>query len=91
MVDLKGQYEKIKPEIDAAIQAVIDSCAFVKGPAVKAFEEHLASYLNVRHVITCGNGTDALQVSHWSLPPVGDPQWLWVQHQCYRLGFPDGV
>ena len=67
MVDLKGQYEKIKPEIDAAIQAVIDSCAFVKGPAVKAFEEHLASYLNVRHVITCGNGTDALQVSMMAL------------------------
>ena len=67
MVDLKGQYEKIKPEIDAAIQSVIDSCAFVKGPAVKAFEEHLATYLGVRHVISCGNGTDALQVSMMAL------------------------
>lgn len=67
MVDLKSQYEKIKPEIDAAIQSVIDLCAFVKGPAVKQFEEHLAACLNVRHVITCGNGTDALQVSMMSL------------------------
>ena len=67
MVDLKSQYEKIKPEIDAAIQSVIDSCAFVKGPTVKQFEEHLAAYLGVRHVITCGNGTDALQVSMMAL------------------------
>lgn len=67
MVDLKSQYEKIKPEIDAAIQSVIDSCAFIKGPKVKEFESHLAEYLGVRHVIPCGNGTDALQISMMAL------------------------
>ncbi len=67
MVDLKSQYLKIKPEIDNAIQNVIDNCQFVKGPEVKAFEEELAQYLNVKHVIACGNGTDALQVALMSL------------------------
>lgn len=67
MVDLKGQYEKIKPEVDAAISQVIDSCAFINGPQVKLFAEHLAEYLNVKHVITCANGTDALQISLMAL------------------------
>ncbi len=67
MVDLKGQYLKIKPEIDKAISAVIESTAFIKGPAVKQFEEHLAGYLNVKHVIGCGNGTDALQLALMAL------------------------
>ncbi len=63
MVDLKGQYNKIKPEIDSAIQDVIDSTAFVKGPRVMQFEENLAKFLGVKHVIACGNGTDALQIA----------------------------
>ncbi|MBN1415417.1 MAG: DegT/DnrJ/EryC1/StrS family aminotransferase [Bacteroidales bacterium] len=63
MVDLQGQYQKIKSEIDGAIQRIIDSAAFVKGPEVKEFERELARYLNVRHVIACGNGTDALQIA----------------------------
>lgn len=67
MVDLKGQYQKIKTEIDNAIQNVIDSCQFVKGNDVKAFESELAQYLNVRNVIACGNGTDALQVALMAL------------------------
>ncbi len=67
MVDLKGQYLKIKPEIDAAIAGVIESTAFIKGPAVKQFEQHLAGYLNVKHVIGCGNGTDALQLALMAL------------------------
>lgn len=67
MVDLKGQYEKIKSEIDNAIHNVIDSCQFVKGNDVKSFESELAKYLNVKNVIACGNGTDALQVALMAL------------------------
>lgn len=67
MVDLRGQYQKIKPEIDAALQEVIDSTSFIKGPAVKTFQENLSKYLEVKHVIACGNGTDALQLALMAL------------------------
>ncbi|HCC70394.1 MAG TPA: transcriptional regulator, partial [Bacteroidales bacterium] len=67
MVDLKGQYDRIKNEIDSAIQSVLDSTAFIRGPEVKHFEDELASYLGVKHVISCANGTDALQVSLMAL------------------------
>ncbi len=67
MVDLKGQYLKIKPEIDSAIQQVIDSTSFIKGEPVSLFEEELAKYLGVRHVIGCANGTDALQIALMAL------------------------
>jgi len=63
MVDLHAQYLSIKREVDEAIQRVIDSSAFIKGPDVKAFESELAQYLNVGHAIACGNGTDALQIA----------------------------
>ncbi len=62
MVDLSGQYQRIKPDIDQAIQRVLDSAVFVKGSEVKDFENELAAYLGVKHVIACGNGTDALQI-----------------------------
>ncbi len=67
MVDLKTQYENIKPEVDAAIQEVIDTTSFVNGPAVGRFQKNLEAYLGVKHVIPCANGTDALQVSMMSL------------------------
>lgn len=67
MVDLKSQYEKIKPEIDQAIHEVINSTAFINGPAVKGFQEDLERYLGVKHVIPCANGTDALQVAMMAL------------------------
>lgn len=67
MVDLKNQYLKIKPEIDAAIQEVLDSTAFINGPAVKRFQQHLEQYLQVKHVIPCANGTDALQIAMMAL------------------------
>ncbi len=67
MVDLKTQYAKIKAEMDTAIHQVIESTAFIKGPDVKKFENNLAKYLNINHVIGCGNGTDALQLSLMSL------------------------
>ncbi|MCE3227848.1 MAG: transcriptional regulator [Bacteroidetes bacterium] len=67
MVDLKGQYEKIKDEVDAGIQNVINSTAFINGPAVKEFQAQLESYLKVKHVIPCANGTDALQIAMMAL------------------------
>lgn len=67
MVDLKSQYESIKTEIDAAIDNVINSTAFINGPAVKEFQSALEHYLQVKHVIPCANGTDALQISMMAL------------------------
>ena len=67
MVDLKGQYQKIKTEVDAGIQEVINSTAFINGPAVKEFQADLESYLGVKHVIPCANGTDALQIAMMAL------------------------
>ena len=62
-VDLKAQYESIKPEIDAAIAAVINETAFIGGPHVKAFEEAFASYCGVAHCVGVANGTDALFIA----------------------------
>lgn len=67
MVDLHGQYLKIKDEVDAAIAGVLDSCAFINGPEVKEFQKELEKYLGVKHVIPCANGTDALQVAMMAL------------------------
>jgi dTDP-4-amino-4,6-dideoxygalactose transaminase len=67
MVDLKRQYEKIKPEVDAAIQNVLSSTAFINGPDVNAFASELAAYVGVKHVIPCANGTDALQIALMAL------------------------
>ncbi len=67
MVDLKRQYQKIKPEIDAAILNVVESTAFINGPDVNHFATELAQYLGVKHVIPCANGTDALQISLMAL------------------------
>ncbi|HET8573637.1 MAG TPA: DegT/DnrJ/EryC1/StrS family aminotransferase [Edaphocola sp.] len=63
MVDLKRQYQKIKPEVDAAIEHILASAAFINGPAVKQFAHDLEQYLGVKHVIPCANGTDALQIA----------------------------
>jgi dTDP-4-amino-4,6-dideoxygalactose transaminase len=67
MVDLLGQYKKIKQEADAEMQKVIEQTAFINGPQVKAFAGDLADYLQVKHVIPCGNGTDALQIALMAL------------------------
>lgn len=67
MVDLKGQYLKIKEEVDSSIMNVIDSTAFINGPAVKSFQANLEKYLGVKHVIPVGNGTDALQIALMAL------------------------
>ncbi|MGB3901920.1 MAG: DegT/DnrJ/EryC1/StrS family aminotransferase, partial [Bacteroidales bacterium] len=67
MVDLQTQYQNIKTQIDSAIQQVIDSTAFINGPVVNEFKQDLEKYLNVKHVIPCANGTDALQIALMSL------------------------
>ena len=67
MVDLKGQYQKIKQEVDTSIQNVLDTTAFINGPAVKDFQADLEKYLHVNHVIPCANGTDALQIAMMAL------------------------
>jgi len=63
MVDVKSQYLKIKEEIDRGIQEVLNTTAFINGPQVKKFQLEFESYLNVKHVIPCANGTDALQIA----------------------------
>jgi UDP-2-acetamido-2-deoxy-ribo-hexuluronate aminotransferase len=67
MVDLKGQYAKIKGEVDQAVMNVIESAAFINGPEVKAFQSELEQYLGAKHVIPCANGTDALQIAMMAL------------------------
>ncbi len=67
MVDLKGQYEKIKEEVDNSIMDVVNSTAYINGPTVKSFQTDLENYLNVKHVIPCANGTDALQIAMMGL------------------------
>ena len=67
MVDLKGQYYKIKDQIDNALNQTIDSTDFINGPIVKEFSSSLEQYLGVKHVIPCANGTDALQIALMAL------------------------
>ncbi|WP_072400795.1 DegT/DnrJ/EryC1/StrS family aminotransferase [Flaviramulus basaltis] len=67
MVDLKGQYNDIKDEVNASIQEVIETTSFINGPKVHEFQKNLESYLGVKHVIPCANGTDALQIAMMGL------------------------
>ena len=67
MVDLKGQYEKIKSTVDASIQEVLDTTTYINGPKVHEFQKNLEEYLDVKHVIPCANGTDALQIAMMGL------------------------
>lgn len=67
MADLRGQYDRVKPQIDFAIQEVVNSTEFINGPQVKTFESNLQLYLGSNYVIACGNGTDALQIALMAL------------------------
>ncbi|WP_090841894.1 DegT/DnrJ/EryC1/StrS family aminotransferase [Olleya namhaensis] len=67
MVDLKGQYAAIKNVVDSSIQEIIDNTSFVNGPKVHEFQKNLEDYLDVKHVIPCANGTDALQIAMMGL------------------------
>jgi UDP-2-acetamido-2-deoxy-ribo-hexuluronate aminotransferase len=67
MVDLKGQYASIKEVVNTSIQEVIDNASFINGPKVKEFQANLETYLGIKHVIPCANGTDALQIAMMGL------------------------
>ncbi|MDP6909011.1 MAG: DegT/DnrJ/EryC1/StrS family aminotransferase, partial [Flavobacteriales bacterium] len=67
MVDLKTQYQRLKPEIDNAIAGVVESTRYIGGPEVHAFQTELQNYLGIKHVIPCANGTDALQIAMMAL------------------------
>ncbi len=67
MVDLQGQYAKIKDIVDPSIEEVMNSAAFINGPKVHQFQKNLEDYLGVKHVIPCANGTDALQIAMMGL------------------------
>lgn len=67
MVDLKGQLDKIKDEVNTSIQEVLETTAFINGPKVQQFQHNLEEYLGVKHVIPCANGTDALQIAMMGL------------------------
>lgn len=67
MVDLFSQYQKIKNEVDAGIQEVLNTTTFIKGGKVNEFQANLEKYLGVKHVIPVGNGTDALQIALMAL------------------------
>ena len=67
MVDLIGQYEKIKPQVQLSINTILDKAQFINGPDVQHFKEELGGYLGSKHVISCANGTDALQIAMMAL------------------------
>lgn len=67
MVDLQSQYYKIKADVDNAILNVMNTAAFINGPEVKSFQSELETYLDVKNVIPCANGTDALQIALMAL------------------------
>ncbi|MCK5776197.1 MAG: DegT/DnrJ/EryC1/StrS family aminotransferase [Bacteroidales bacterium] len=67
MVDLQGQYQRLKSEIDNEIQKVLSTSSYINGPAVHEFARDMEAYLGVKHVIPCANGTDALQVAMMGL------------------------
>ena len=67
MVDLKSQYDKIKDTVNASIQEVLDTTSYINGPQVQSFQKNLEEYLDVKHVIPCANGTDALQIAMMAL------------------------
>lgn len=67
MVDLKGQYQAIKEQVDSSIQNIIENTSFINGPEVHQFQKELEEYLGVKHVIPCANGTDALQIAMMGL------------------------
>lgn len=67
MVDLQGQYEELKAEIDSSFREILATTQFVNGPQVNQFTSELEKYLNVEHVIPCANGTDALQIALMAL------------------------
>lgn len=67
MVDLAGQYQNIKDQINSGFQEVLENTAYINGPQVHSFQKSLEDYLGAKHVIPCANGTDALQIAMMAL------------------------
>ena len=67
MVDLQGQYQQIKEAVNTSIEQVLNTSAYINGPLVHEFQADLEKYLDVKHVIPCANGTDALQIAMMGL------------------------
>jgi len=67
MVDLNGQYQSIKEQVNSSISNILETSAFINGPEVHAFQKEMEEYLGVKHVIPCANGTDALQIAMMGL------------------------
>jgi dTDP-4-amino-4,6-dideoxygalactose transaminase len=67
MVDLQGQYNSVKDQINSSLQEIMNTSAFINGPEVQNFQKELEEYLGVKHVIPCANGTDALQIAMMGL------------------------
>lgn len=67
MVDLQGQYKGIKDEVNSSFDEILNNAAFINGPKVHQFQKNLEDYLDVKHVIPCANGTDALQIAMMGL------------------------
>ena len=84
-VDLKKQYDNIKTEIDNAIQNVIDETVFIKGKYVNTFEKEYAKQYNVKHCISCGNGTDAIYITLKSLNIGPGDEVILLQTHGYQL------
>jgi dTDP-4-amino-4,6-dideoxygalactose transaminase len=77
-VDLKAQYQSIKPEMDEMISNIINETAFIGGKYVKEFETKFASLYGVKHVISCANGTDSLYIIMRSLGKLAQPLYLLI-------------
>ncbi len=67
MVDLGGQYQEIKEQVNDSLAQILETSAYINGPEVHAFQKELEDYLGVKHVIPCANGTDALQIAMMGL------------------------
>ena len=78
MVDLQGQYQNIQNQIDTKLKEVIASAQFINGSEVKKFQQELATYLDIKHVIACANGTDALQIAMMGLELQPDDEVITV-------------
>ena len=80
MVDLQSQYKKIKHEVDKSVIGIMEEATFINGPIVKAFQKNLEEYLQVKHVIPCANGTDALELALRSLEISSNDEVITVSH-----------
>lgn len=85
-IDLKAQYRALQGEIDANIQRILAGAHFIGGEEVAEFEEKLAAYVGRRHCVTCGNGTDALQLVYMAYGSRGGGRGVLPGYDLHRVG-----